>query len=716
MRLCTRKGTPMPNKGQALRRLTLGAFDACSLALAALVVLVACPQIAWGYVDPSVMTYTIQALAGVAVALSAVLGVALRRTRKVLMRALNIDENAGKEVEPNAHRVDASGQAIIEGWEASSGEAGAPSAKRSGRARSVSASRATGDRPSWLRRFVLSFVVVAFCGFTLGIAAPFEIVAGNASSLAFGLADVWLAVVLAVLAIVVVASLLLSLVPGKAFSHVLVVVFCFGLCCYVQAMFMNVGLPSANGDTVNFWSDHTTMMVVSSVVWLLVLIVPACVCGLNRSRFQFGAAALSICLIVVQAVGVASLLASPQEGASKGEGAVQVTEDGLFEVSGKSNVVVFILDRFETGFFNKLYDETPDLLDGLDGFTYYRDSVGMMTPTLNAVPYLLTGEQPQVGEDYLTYQKERYVRSTFLSDMRAQGYSVGIYADGLELQYMSDDVMREAVANNTINMHAAKGEGIDVKGTLSALVKCALYRDMPWVLKWRFWFYTDEVNKKVVKRSVDGEPADTPYLVDDARYYSRLQRYGLRADDTGANGAFRLIHLNGAHSPYCINEDAQYVGAEGATREQQTIGALHIVKQYVQDLKDLGLYEDATIIIMADHGDWESSSERPTFAISPLLLVKQAGVSEGDLKVSDVPVSHEDFRATVLAAMGADTQKYGTPVNELAGGERKRVTYRITADTHNVLDVFRYVVDGYALDFNNWEYTGDSWHVNDAAS
>ncbi|WP_418954077.1 hypothetical protein, partial [Tractidigestivibacter sp.] len=46
---------------------------------------------ALAYVDPSVMTYTIQALAAVAVALSAVLGVAFRRTRKALMRLLHID-------------------------------------------------------------------------------------------------------------------------------------------------------------------------------------------------------------------------------------------------------------------------------------------------------------------------------------------------------------------------------------------------------------------------------------------------------------------------------------------------------------------------------------------------------------------------------------------------------------------------------------------------
>ena len=50
---------------------------------------------ALAYVDPSVMTYTIQALAGVAVALSAVLGVVWRRARRWLLRAMHADENAG---------------------------------------------------------------------------------------------------------------------------------------------------------------------------------------------------------------------------------------------------------------------------------------------------------------------------------------------------------------------------------------------------------------------------------------------------------------------------------------------------------------------------------------------------------------------------------------------------------------------------------------------
>ena len=39
------------------------------------------------------------------------------------------------------------------------------------------------------------------------------------------------------------------------------------------------------------------------------------------------------------------------------------------------------------------------------------------------------------------------------------------------------------------------------------LVKCSLYRDLPWALKPPFWFYTDEVNNGMTLQveSDDGE-------------------------------------------------------------------------------------------------------------------------------------------------------------------------------------------------------------------
>ena len=90
-----------------LSRLAVAAFDAVfSLLLAVVWISCAAPS-AFAYVDPSVMTYTIQALAGVAVALSAVLGVVWRRVRRFLLRVLRIDENAGKVDDGVVRRLDA---------------------------------------------------------------------------------------------------------------------------------------------------------------------------------------------------------------------------------------------------------------------------------------------------------------------------------------------------------------------------------------------------------------------------------------------------------------------------------------------------------------------------------------------------------------------------------------------------------------------------------
>lgn len=51
------------------------------------------------YLDPSVMTYAVQVVAGVLVAVGAVVGIVWRRTKKKLQEKLGIDENAKKEVE-----------------------------------------------------------------------------------------------------------------------------------------------------------------------------------------------------------------------------------------------------------------------------------------------------------------------------------------------------------------------------------------------------------------------------------------------------------------------------------------------------------------------------------------------------------------------------------------------------------------------------------------
>lgn len=57
------------------------------------------------YIDPSVMTYVIQAVAGVMVATGAAVGIYWRRAKKKVNDKLGIDENRNKEVESDEIKI-----------------------------------------------------------------------------------------------------------------------------------------------------------------------------------------------------------------------------------------------------------------------------------------------------------------------------------------------------------------------------------------------------------------------------------------------------------------------------------------------------------------------------------------------------------------------------------------------------------------------------------
>ena len=61
---------------------------------------------AYAYLDPSVMTYAIQAVAGVLIAVGAVVGIYWRRAKNKINEKLHIDENSKKEVEDDVIELD----------------------------------------------------------------------------------------------------------------------------------------------------------------------------------------------------------------------------------------------------------------------------------------------------------------------------------------------------------------------------------------------------------------------------------------------------------------------------------------------------------------------------------------------------------------------------------------------------------------------------------
>ena len=58
------------------------------------------------YLDPSVMTYAIQAVAGVVIAISAVVVVLWRKTKKKVAEKLNLEEKSIKETEEEVQIIE----------------------------------------------------------------------------------------------------------------------------------------------------------------------------------------------------------------------------------------------------------------------------------------------------------------------------------------------------------------------------------------------------------------------------------------------------------------------------------------------------------------------------------------------------------------------------------------------------------------------------------
>ena len=674
------------------------------MALVAAVAFVAGARPAYAYVDPSVVTYTIQALAAVAVALSAVAGVAFRRSRKVVFRLLGIDENAGKVEEPEVSRIepgakDAADAAAVEAFEA--------------------ASKPAEEAPlTWRARFVRALLASGFLCLTVLIVSPVEIVASSASSLTFGLADVWWLILVPGLVAAVLLALAVSALRGRAFRAAIAVICAVGVCAWLQAVALNKGLPVADGRAVP-WDEFTTITVISTAVWVCGLAVAITLALRVPKVFRALATALCALLAIIQIVGAASLIINPSGNSiMDNPETIVATSEGLYTVSSKDNVIVFILDTTDSGHVLEMLDNDPGLLDAFKGFTFYADSTAVTIPTHNAIPVLMSGISLASYDSYGEWANNVYADSTFLDDMLDAGYELGIYS----CESFWNQTSGAYMAEHAINIHAAsEGEGVspDPVGTIRILWRCAFYRNSTWLLKRFFWFYTDQINNSMIVDDASGFNESAPYSYDDARWYRNLQQEGLSVVEGGENGSFRFIHLLGSHEPFLIDEYGINRSPEPLTEEQQTIGVFRMVGEYLQMLRDLGLYDDATIIVTADHGEWYYTADPLEHPSCPIMMVKPGGQTAEEaaepVAFSDVPVSHEDFQATVLKAMGASDEvvaAYGTSILDRDDSPRVRtyLTSRwLSYDNHK--EIFdEYEIDGYALDIDNWHLTGRWWY------
>lgn len=201
------------------------------------------------------------------------------------------------------------------------------------------------------------------------------------------------------------------------------------------------------------------------------------------------------------------------------------------------------------------------------------------------------------------------------------------------------------------------------------------------------------------------------YSMDEIIYAKGLENIELVEGDY-----FKFHHFIGAHEPYTLLENEEKSSKETDV-VQQTKGSFNILFQAFSEMKELGIYEDASIIIVADHGSpgkWYQPLQKPN---QIGLFYKPKGSINTQLKNSDAPVSHLNMPATILNGAGLIYDNYGRTLDEIKEAEEiKRYYYRpviYNASGDSEWNIYKeerlltYELKGHASQLANWKLTKD---------
>lgn len=537
------------------------------------------------------------------------------------------------------------------------------------------------------KKLFYTFCVNLFLAFTILVFGPMEIFISNSADFQFIFADFWWMLSVFALGYLIISTVLVALLPDKLCEAVALFIFAFTLCCYIQTMFLNGKMQVLVGQEIE-WGTGTILF--NLFIWLCVFVIVFVAKHYLKEKgkkvFQF----FSLAITAVQLVALISLLLTTDVLTEEKNS--YVSNENMLELSSEKNVVVFILDFFDGRTMDAILAENAGFLDPLEGFTYYPNATSVHSRTYPSVTYMLTGNICYFDCKPQDYVNEAYEESNFIPTLCENGIEVGLYTFP---GYIGDS------AKTQICNYVFKKLELDFEEVIRVCGKMALYRDMPYIAKNRFKYDVSSINNRVVKDSVTDDSADIYQNFDDEWFARMLTENGLSMSEK--DGCFRFYHLASAHTN--LSDPYPYA-----------IRSFEIVYEYLDKMREMGVFEDSMVIITTDHGSSGSGEtlDMPHKTAVPILFVKPAGVSGGDMQISEAPVSHTEFIPTILDGFSLDHTDYGKAVYDIGETEDRERFYYYSAlysNEEGEVELREYKVDGDARKEENYHFTGNKWDI-----
>lgn len=537
---------------------------------------------------------------------------------------------------------------------------------------------------SILSPFLLLFMLLLF--------GPAEVFFANVSEFQFVFGEFFFPMLYITIGVTIGIALLLLLLPKIVYKVALSLLSGITFAGYIQVMFLNKKLDLL-GQNPDGYHVETSQIVINCLIWVFIIAAILFVCFFKEKIWKAIVMYGSAFLLCIQMVAIISLFLTAKDEAytRSTEADWHLSGDDQITVSANKNIIVFVLDYFSNQYIKPMQEKYPDALQCLHDFTYYNNADCTYFGTFPSLPHMLTGcdEDPTVKiNEWCANIWSNEKTNSFYDSLKQKNYKVNLYTPDLNILCGQNDV--SMLADKFSNMINQYDEVIvNTNLLVKTLFKMSAYRMFPEAVKPVFYANMNEYIDIVSFTNT------RPYHYN-SMMYQMLMQDGVSTD--ADSNYFIIQHLMGLHQ-YINDEKCSYV--EESTLEDTGMGIMVMLDEYMKQLKDLDVYDNATIIITSDHGGPEDPQV--------IFFMKQPQEKHDSMIVTNAPISHCELLPTIAEAAGLNSNIYGQTVTQFTKDEQRERTYwlRIFDDQYPYIQNYSNEKEGASNVIYGYTYTGE---------
>lgn len=492
-------------------------------------------------------------------------------------------------------------------------------------------------------KVIIPIIYISFTIFVLGVWEPYL---ANIDEWHFGASDILFSSVIAFLLGILPAFLIPFVIRGKNLHYFATSMFAICILMYLQNNFMNGKLFLRGDYVISTWPR----IIVNCFVWIGILAVSVIIVNKNNAKQVLKIQKIVLIIILLMQLPIIpylSLSMAHNDNSAK----LDLDGSGQFSVGKDKNIIVFIMDTFYSGYFDSFLENNPEYYEKLSDFIYFDNMNSEEDNTALSMPYLLTAHDNDFTislptSNYNSWNSEE--ASYFYDTLHRDGFVVELYTDNALYSGGASNMLGKV--DNIITL-----EGEEKASTLSAkiytycgMLKVSLFRVTPFIVKNYFCVLdSNEINKYIydddmfsgsddwLEITMSSKERGIMHYNDD--FYEKLTE-GISVNDVDNKLIF--YHLFGMHKPFSL---AKNESSQASYDDQAVEGCMYILLDYINQLKELDLYDDSVIILTADHGTQTLNTNQP------ILLIKQKNYHSDKMTINGAPGSIQaDLLPTIL--------------------------------------------------------------------